>query len=183
MHHDPGAGLAAFVARGVRNVGVAKTLLALAHQHALFEMVAVIDRAFALQHVGDRLDVLVVMRFGDRARRHRHHVHADLLRADRLFRGARAICNALFAEISLARFDQRKAVVWGSRHHALRLEFEKPRRPRTYTRFLRRPTILSRCQTSTSLPLTNCLAASSAASSLSASTGLYEWTLSSFSIR
>ena len=39
MHHDPGAGLAAFVARRVRNVGVAETLLALFDVDALLEVI------------------------------------------------------------------------------------------------------------------------------------------------
>src|SRR5579872_6946099 len=55
MHHDPRARLAAFVARRVRNIGVAETLLALLDLDALLEVIAVIDRAFALQHEGDGL--------------------------------------------------------------------------------------------------------------------------------
>src|ERR1700722_16758994 len=112
MNHNPDAGLAAFVARRMRNIGVAETLLALLHIHALLEMVAVINRAFALKHVRDRLDIPVVMRLGDRVRRHWHHIHADLLRANGLLGRARAVNDALLAEIGLARLDQRKTIRW-----------------------------------------------------------------------
>src|SRR5579862_257144 len=114
MHHDPGAGRPAFVDRRVRHVGRAVGLLAGAHEHAMLERVAVIDRAFALEHVGDGLDSVVVMRPGAGAGRHRHHVHADFFRAHGLLGGAGAVNDALLAEVGLARLDHRKSL---SRRH------------------------------------------------------------------
>src|SRR5262245_11460978 len=107
MHHDPGARLAAFVARRVRYVGGDETLLALAHLDALFKIVAVIDGAIAFEHIGNGLDPLVIMRLGDRAGWHRQDVHADLLSADRFSGCARTISEALLSHISLARLDHR----------------------------------------------------------------------------
>src|SRR5690349_188714 len=103
MNDNPGARLAAFVARRMRNVGVAKTLLALAYVDTMLQAVAVVHRAFAIQHVGDRLDVFMIMRFRHRTWRHRHDIHANLLRTDRLLGCARTINDALFAEVSLPR--------------------------------------------------------------------------------
>jgi hypothetical protein len=71
MHNDPGARFTALIARSVRHVSSNETLLASAHQHTLLQIVAVVDRAFAFEHIGNGLDDLVIMRLGDRAGRHR----------------------------------------------------------------------------------------------------------------
>ena len=111
VHDDPCAGFAAFVARGVRHVGRDEALFAFAQQDALFQAVAVVHGAFALEHVGDGLDSLVVMGLGDGTGGHRQDVHADILRADRFGGRARAVGEALLAEIILAWRDDGDAVV------------------------------------------------------------------------
>jgi hypothetical protein len=62
----------------VRDIDCDETLLALAHQYALLERIAVVDGAFALEHIGNGFDALVVMRLGHRSRWHRQDIHADL---------------------------------------------------------------------------------------------------------
>src|SRR5262245_33977739 len=116
MHHDPGARLPAFVAWRVRHIGTNETLLALVNPHALLEIIAVIDGAFAFEHVSDRLDPLVIMRLGDGTGRHRQDVHADLLRADSFGGCAGTIGETLLAHIGLARLNHRYTVMGRSRH-------------------------------------------------------------------
>jgi hypothetical protein len=41
-----------------------ETLVALLHQYALLQSIAVIDGAFTFQQVGDGLDAFVIVRFG-----------------------------------------------------------------------------------------------------------------------
>ena len=57
VHYDPRAGLTALIARGMRHIDGNEALLALVHQYALLQIIAVIDRAFAFEHMGDSLNL------------------------------------------------------------------------------------------------------------------------------
>src|SRR5262249_2262909 len=107
----------ALVARSMRHVSSDKTLLALVQDYAMLQIVAPIDGAFTLKHVGNCLDRLVIVCLSDRAGRHWQHVHADLLRSDRLGPCTRTVGEALFAHIGLARLDNCNAIVCRCGHH------------------------------------------------------------------
>jgi len=49
----------------VRHIGSDKALLTLPNQNAVRQIVAVVDRAFAIEHVGDGFNPLVMVRLGD----------------------------------------------------------------------------------------------------------------------
>jgi hypothetical protein len=111
MDKLPAPERSALIARRVRHAGGDETLLALLHQHALLQIIAVIDGTFAMEHKSDGLNSLVMMRLGDRPGRHRQDVHADLLRTNRFGGRARAIGETLLADISLTWLDHRDAIV------------------------------------------------------------------------
>src|SRR5215475_10295708 len=111
MYHDPGARLAAFVARRVWHVGGDKTLVTLLHHYALLQSIAVIDGAFTFQQVGDGLDTLVKVGLGARGRGHRQNIHTHLARTDGLGRCTGTVSEALLADVGGARFDYRDPVV------------------------------------------------------------------------
>src|SRR5476651_661894 len=107
MHDDPGTWRSAFIARRMRHVGRTEDLFARAHDDTPFQVVAVINGAFALEQIGDGLDALMIVGFGPRAVRHRHDVHANLFGTHGFGGGAGAVSDALLADISLTRLDDR----------------------------------------------------------------------------
>lgn len=105
--------------------------------------------------------------------------HPRLLHRRRLRQGLRRPCRRCSRWNESSRNESFRGVAPATRANLGRFAIRHALSPPRF----RRPTILSRDQTSTSWPSTSRLAASSACSSLSASMGLYEWTLLSVSIR
>ena len=118
MYYENSARLTALIARSMRYISSHETLLALAHQNALLQTVAVIDRAFALEKVSDRLDASMIVSLGPCSVGHRQDIHADVRRADRFSRGARTVDEALFADVRLAWPDHPNTLGRWSRHGA-----------------------------------------------------------------
>jgi hypothetical protein len=61
----------------------------------MFQPLAVVDGAFAIEQVRDRLDAAMIVNPGPCAHGHGRHIHADVLRACCLSRRAGAIREAL----------------------------------------------------------------------------------------